>query len=40
MNCGDMYSKALTSGFDGKDSAKPLLCLGQSVEAEKLFETV
>lgn len=30
-------SKAIVSGFNGNVSAKPLLCLDQSVEAEKLF---
>ena len=35
--CSDMYSEVFVSGFEWNVSAKPLLCLGQSVEAEKLF---
>ena len=37
QGCSDMSRKVFVSGFEGKVSAKPLLCLGQSVEAEKLF---
>ena len=37
----EMYGKAFMSGYKGNVSAKPLLCLGQSGEAEKsFFETV
>lgn len=36
-NCSDANSKAFVPGFEWNNSTKLLLCLGQSVEAEKLF---
>lgn len=33
----EMYSKALVFVFESNVSAKPLLCLGKSVEAGNLF---
>jgi hypothetical protein len=37
QNCSDMYRKAFVSGCKWNVSAKSLLCLSESVKAEKLF---